>query len=692
MKTMTLGQWTLQPELNIIKSETDSLQLEPLTMKMLVFMTGKLGEAITRKELMDHIWGSTVVSNDSLNRIASQLRKIFDQDNDIQLDTIRGIGYRLSVVSDLSAKQTEHTKGNRKKWAFAIAGIAAISLLAFLWLRPSGAVSENKKTELETLTQLPGFLLNPAISPNDKLMAFSWNGGEGTKFNIYLKEEGSPTPTQFSDNGFDLGPEWSPLGDFIAFNSFSFKDQSSILKIKSLIGSTTRGVENIGTLNGISPIHWSPDGQYIVISTVPKGERRSQLNLVDPEKLTLTPLTKKQDDVSDVMPRFSPDGKQVIFVRTDGKLNDLSPNQDRTNDVILVDPLTGVESSVLQDLPNLFGIEWLDQETIIYSTRHNHRSAINSYSLKSKDRKVIFSSPNIRLQGLDLFHKNRKLVVEAQRFDNNIQILGLTDTSAYSKEQVVQFTSSDFYPALNSKKQLAYVSDYSGLEQIWLIEKEGDAPKQLTYFKEANNISNPEWSPTGDQIIFSIRPPVGNMRIEKIETNGTNHMVLRKGNANYGSPTWSTDQSSVYFYSDSLQKLALFKMDLESRKTQQVVKGSAIMAKETEKGVFYVKFDEAGIWFQNEDKQEELIVENLTFISMADWDISGDMLVYLSPVGNNTDYVLFDLNKREEVKRIRLPRMKRPIPSLGVAFNLAENEIYITSSTEFISALNTLSW
>lgn len=691
MKKLTLGKWTIHPEINTISQENESVQLEPLTMKMLVFMADRPGQVVTRQDLMEHLWGSTVVSNDSLNRIASQLRKVFLEDEDTQVETIRGVGYRLSNSLVTQESRRGVYKADYRK---LIAGIFIVIIASIIIYR---TIDSDRKTsaisaELNDYTQLPGFLLNPNMSPDDKILAFSWNGGEGTQFNIYIMEEGSPAPIQFSDNGFDLGPEWSPEGDFIAFNSFSFKDQTSTLQIKSLIGNTTRRVENIGTLNGISPIDWSPDGKKIVISSIPKEGRRSQLLLINTENLALARLTEKRGEVSDVMPRFSPDNKKVLFVRTDGKLNDLSPNQDRTNDVILVDLATGRESSLLEDLPNLFGIEWLDEQTIIYSTRHNHRSAVNSYSMRSKEHKVIFSSPNIRLQGLDLFNKSRQLVIEAQRFNNNIEVIGLTDTSGYTKKQVVEFTSSDFYPALNNEGQLAYISDYSGLEQLWLIAEPEATPKQLTYFEEANNISNPQWSPEGDQIIFSIRAPSGKIGIGKIDINGTNYEILRKGSANYGSPTWSTDQTSVYFYSDSLEVLRQYKMDLESRQTQQVAEGSAVMARETEKGLYYVKFEEAGIWFKDKNGQEELLVEDFTFISLADWSVSGNTLAYLSPKGNNTEYVLFDLDKKEELKRIPLPRMKRPVPSLGVAFNLQEDEIYITASTEFTSALNILSW
>lgn len=691
MKKLTLGQWIINPEINTISYQNEEIQLEPLTMKMLVFMADRPGEVVTRQVLMDHLWGETVVSNDSLNRIASQLRKLFQPDENTNLETVRGVGYRLIHNVEESQKISKVTSGDYRK---LVAGVflVLVALVVIIQVTQKEKESSTASAELDDFTQLPGFLLNPSMSPDDKIVAFSWNGGEGTQFNIYVMEDGSPTPVQFSENGFDLGPEWSPFGDYIAYNSFEFKDQTSSLKIQSLIGNVTRTINDIGTLNGISPINWSSDGETIAISVAPKGERRSQLHLVNVENLAMSQITEKNEEVSDIMPRFSPDNKQLIFIRTDGKFNDLSPNQDRTNDVILIDLKGGSERSVLKDLPNVFGLDWLDDKTILYSTRANHRSTIASYSLAMKEHKIIFSSPNIRLQGLDLFHKSRQLVIEAQRFDNNIEIIGLMDTSAYAKEKVVELTSSDFYPTLNNRGQLAYVSDFSGLEQLWLIEEPGATPKQITYFEEPNNISNPQWSPDANEIIFSVRAPVGNIGLAKIDVNGTNYELLRMGRANYGSPTWSLDQSSIYFYSDSLETLQMYKMDLKTRQTVPVAKGNAVMARETEKGIYYVKFDEAGIWFQGKDGQEELIIEDFTFISLAEWGVFGNTLAYLTPDRNNTDYVLYDLERKEEIKRIRLPRMRRPVPSLGVAFNLEENEIYITSSTEFTSALNLLSW
>lgn len=691
MKTFTLGQWTLQPDLNIIKSETSSLQLEPLTVKMLVFMTQRLGEAITRKELMDHIWGSTVVSNDSLNRIASQLRKIFDQDENVQLDTIRGVGYRLSVTSAHTKSRSE--KGNK----MAIWGITALLSVIVIGLAiiafQIGEEKPSSVPELSEFTQLPGFLLNPSMSPDDRVMAFSWNGGEGTTFNIYLKQQDAATPVKFSEGSFDLAPVWSPEGDFIAYNSYNFMEATSTLVIKALVGGSTRTVEGLGSMNGTTPIDWSSDNETIVISANPLGSRRSVLHLIDLKDLSRSELTEVSGDtISHILPRFSPDNQKIAFVKLNAQVNDLSPTLHSKHDLMLLDLATGRQTLLIKDLPSPFGLKWLDAESLVYVNRKNGRSQVVKYTLENDSRQVIFSSTNVSLKGFGLFNKTRKLIVEAQRSDFNIERVVLGDSSLESKTSLINFTSSDLSPALNSLGQLVFISDYSGKEQLWMLEKGSKTPSQITFFEQSSTLSNPSWSSDGKEIIFSTKQTSSPLRIEKIRSDGTRHKILVEGQFNYDNPSWSMDGQSIYFYSDSLQVPQIFNMDLNTQIKQQITFNEGLYGRETELGFMFVKFNTAGIWRLNENRGEERIVEELSYFGLSDWQLKGDTLIYLRTRNNDPALVFYDMEQKTVIREVALPDLKMPVPSLGIAFDLDNNEIYITSSTELTSALNTLSW
>jgi DNA-binding winged helix-turn-helix (wHTH) protein/Tol biopolymer transport system component len=693
MKAITLGSWTIEPHSNSITNEQGTVQLEPLVMKMLIFLAERQNQVVTRQELMGHLWGDTVVSNDSLNRIASQLRRVFQEDELVVVETIRGIGYRLTASTPelppaIKEKTIPHTLN-----VVAITLLSALGLAIILYLNWSPEPEEASNPELAEYTQLPGFLLNPQISPNDDILLFSWNGGQGSKFNIYLKREGAALPTRLSEGSFDLAPIWSPEGDFVAYNAFDFATGKSNLHIQPLVGQSLRVVKDFQVLNGASPLDWSPDGKAIAASAIMPGRKEAGIYLINVEDLTVNALTRITDDsISHNTPRFSPDGEKMVFVRMNARENRINYNYSAKNSLRLIDLKTKEEQTLIESFMDPFGIEWLDNETIIYVNRQNGRSRVVSYSLKTGESEEIFSRANVNLKGFDLFHKSRKMVIEAQKSDFNVEVATLGDSTVLSQKPIIEFTSLDFSPVRDSAGKLYYISGYSGIEQIWTLASTDDKANQLTYFTQGKLLGNLTLSPAENQLAYSVKNSKQVGRIELISTDGTQREVLLEGNSDYAYPSWSLDGQSLYFYSDSLTTPQVFRMDLATRKIEQITRQQAIYGKETERGFFFVKFNTGGIWQLHEDGREEMIIDDLSFLNVSDWIIEDNTLIYLRTQNNKPAIVFFDLDKKVATREVAVPKLRMTLPSMGVSFNLKDNEIYYTSATSFTSALNTLVW
>lgn len=88
----------------------DELRLRPKEYDLLELFLRRANEAITRTVIAESVWGSTVVTDDTINTTVSGLRKklqaIDCETAGISLQTLRGIGYRLAteeaVTSDVS--------------------------------------------------------------------------------------------------------------------------------------------------------------------------------------------------------------------------------------------------------------------------------------------------------------------------------------------------------------------------------------------------------------------------------------------------------------------------------------------------------------------------------------------------------------------------------------------------------------
>lgn len=92
-----LGPWLVQPRLNAIVLNGQSVRLEPKVMQVLVCLARGAGDVVEKEHLIRAVWPDTFVTDDALTRCISELRKTFEDDarEARVIQTIPKIGYRL---------------------------------------------------------------------------------------------------------------------------------------------------------------------------------------------------------------------------------------------------------------------------------------------------------------------------------------------------------------------------------------------------------------------------------------------------------------------------------------------------------------------------------------------------------------------------------------------------------------------
>ena len=92
-----IGDSLVQPGLNLIRSGGESTRVKPRSMAVLVELSRANGEVVRKHDLMDAVWGQSVVSEDVLTQSIVELRKAFgDSASDPNvIETIRRVGFRL---------------------------------------------------------------------------------------------------------------------------------------------------------------------------------------------------------------------------------------------------------------------------------------------------------------------------------------------------------------------------------------------------------------------------------------------------------------------------------------------------------------------------------------------------------------------------------------------------------------------
>lgn len=94
-----LGPIKVRPRERVVEADGSSFALEPLVIRLLVLLSRRAGQLITRGEIFELCWGSAPVGDDSLNRLVAALRKTLElaSPDTVAIQTVSGAGYVLRL-------------------------------------------------------------------------------------------------------------------------------------------------------------------------------------------------------------------------------------------------------------------------------------------------------------------------------------------------------------------------------------------------------------------------------------------------------------------------------------------------------------------------------------------------------------------------------------------------------------------
>lgn len=154
----------VDPEAWNLYRDGEVIHLEPTVLKLLVFLIGNRDRLVTREELMDSVWGDTIVSESALSKAVARLRKALDDDPGAPryIETVHSRGYRfVAKVEETTpggASPPPWSSGRRGIIAAALAASLSILLLLFWrdFFDPGAQQPAEQKTgQIESLAVLP---------------------------------------------------------------------------------------------------------------------------------------------------------------------------------------------------------------------------------------------------------------------------------------------------------------------------------------------------------------------------------------------------------------------------------------------------------------------------------------------------------------------------------------------------------
>jgi DNA-binding winged helix-turn-helix (wHTH) protein len=113
-----IGGWQVKPAEGLLCHQGTQVRIQPKAMDVLVYLASRPDEVVSKQALFENVWTGTFVSDVTLARVISDLRKALAEDGrgaDALLKTIPKRGYVLSGV-----KQPK-TRREYKRYAWKVA-------------------------------------------------------------------------------------------------------------------------------------------------------------------------------------------------------------------------------------------------------------------------------------------------------------------------------------------------------------------------------------------------------------------------------------------------------------------------------------------------------------------------------------------------------------------------------------------
>lgn len=469
-----------------------SCKLEPRVMQVLVALNRRRGEPLSREDLSRLCWDGRVVGDDALVRCIGRLRKVFQRDPAVEIGSIPKVGYRLRLLSVApEAIETPSPQSVRRplRWLLAgggvaaIAAIAALSVGAFVLMKPPGALATEA---VRPLTSDPGVETHPALSPDGSLLAYAGGAGFGSQRDIFLRGVGDGTPIRLTNTAEDeMAPAWSPDGRRIAFVR-----RVADAPCEILVAPVPQGEPRVVgrcSVEATTRLAWTRDGE-LLLSDRPTRDVVRRIRALNPDTGRIREVTSPPaTSLGDTDPVVTHRGDRLVFRRL---------YSYGVGDLYTAEVSGAGQRALTRDGWKAAGYAFTaDDRTLVFSSRRGGDSGLWSVDVERPANPIRLSVGLIDFGRLSA-DQHGLLAVEAGDYRSNLfawragaEPVALTDGN-----------TSDWAPDLSSTGQLTFVSDQTGGPEVWVKRGDGE-PTRLTDLK-ANAVFSPRWSSDGRRIAF----------------------------------------------------------------------------------------------------------------------------------------------------------------------------------------------
>lgn len=686
------------------------LKLVGQPFEILAVLLSKPGELVTREELHSRLWpADTFVDfNHGLNAAVNKLRDALSDSAEAPryVETLPRRGYRfIGTIEWIEARpsgtpQAEAVEkavvipapvaapaveapavnvippaapppanpeaasaGSRSSaWPRFVIGAAVLlvvlggAFIAFRRMSGDGVAAHLQAERSRLLTSVSG-TASPAFSPDGNFVAFTRDSRGG----VFVSAIGNDQPMQLTNQEGDCCPAWSPDGRFIAFSRYTGKqfsiyivpadggmerkeDAEKDLKARPAVFASSGNnlIERKLETGGVIPTHgeldWSADGKSIAFSG-PGG-----IYLVSLADSSARRVTEAPESAEDWGPAFSPDGQKLLFVR----------NQEigLPAEIWVTSAAGGNASRVLSERGKIVSTpQWsFDGKSVIFASNRSGHPALWRAALDAPDSAVQIGEAGSPAWDPAVSRRGYRLAYE--RISRSLSIWEMDVSSPEKRPHILVSSTSDtdqgpgpqFSP---DGKKLAFMSDRSGTMEIWVSNRDGSNPFQLS---AVGGAGTPRWSPDSHSIVFDVNTTSG-AKIVSMDVRGGAPQILTQDSFHSVCPSWSHDGKWIYFASPRSGEWEVWKIPAGGGSPMQITHhgGHAPLESADGKYIYYAKSPtpEPGVWVVPAEGGTESPLPLVQPGTWASWQVTESGIVFVGPsLGHQAVLSSYDFSKR----------------------------------------------
>lgn len=433
----------------------------------------------------------------------------------------------------------------------------------------------------------PGETGQSSLSPDKQYLAFSWPQKQDSS-NIYVKDLSTDRVLKLTQStGKDLSPAWAPDGSKLAF--IRQADAENSLRIFSVNTFEETALlplsQNPGT--GLS---WSPDGQLLAFSDRHTLANSPAIMALELDTLQIQQLTfPSGENAEDILPRFSPTGKQMAFFR----------KKSGGPSVLMVRQESETEPhAIFTEGGNPVDLRWLSESLLMYAIERNHRFDYRRMDLTTKVNQPVPSwdqpgiLPKFRSSEAEPPTQNSDVLTmplpskpDPKQQNSEPQILFASEQAEMSPSYSPDGTRLAFSSGDGHASQLM-ISDLQKLETLPLL-----TPGLLC-------VDQPVWSPDGQTLAFHAKANrFGPTQIYLFSLVDGKVQKFSPDPKEESHPKWSADGSALYFVSGTQKQL--MRRHVSDGTTQFLGLSGVLCASENSAGtqiLFTFTSDDTTLW------------------------------------------------------------------------------------------------